>query len=249
MNNSLVEIVGVSKAYPKSCRKSVDGVSFAIQEGEKFGIFGPNGAGKTTLISMLCGITPITEGEILFYFDKKQQITNNLALQFIGFVPQEYAFFMELSPMENLHYFGALYGIKKDEIEKYGLFLLETLGLLHVAHEKTGHFSGGMKRRVNLAIGLIHKPKLLVLDEPTVGVDVQSKVAIMNYLDTLNQQGLTLFYTSHHLNEAEHFCDRIALMDEGKIIALGNISELKEEENVPNLETYFILKTGKEYRD
>lgn len=248
METPLLSINGVHKQYSLSTRKSLSDVSFQVIKGEKFGIFGPNGAGKTTLISSICGLSKPNEGSIEFHFNKRI-LTPKQALPFIGYVPQDFAFFFEMTPLQNLHYFGALLGIDKKTLEFRSHELLEILGLTFVANDKTETFSGGMKRRVNLAIGILNHPELLVLDEPTVGVDVQSKVAIMDYLELLNSKGMTIFYTSHHLSEAEQFCDRISLIDEGKLVAVGTMHELLATSDCSDLESYFIQLTGKGYRD
>jgi ABC-2 type transport system ATP-binding protein len=151
--------------------------------------------------------------------------------------------------MQNLKYFGALYGISSTVLAARIDRLLEQVGLNHVKDKKVGTFSGGMKRRINLAIGLINQPKLLFLDEPTVGVDVQSKVAIVSLLEEINRDGTTIIYTSHHLKEAEDFCDRIALIDEGKIIAIDTLNQLLQANHVSNLEDLLIRLTGKHLRD
>mgnify|MGYP001806607928 CR=1 FL=1 len=238
----------LSIQFKGSEHKNLDTLSFDVLRGEKFGIFGPNGAGKTTLISILCGLIQPDSGSV--YYSVHQPLeTFKQVLTEIGYVPQEYAFYPELSPVQNLNYFGSLYGIPKAERKQRIAELLEILGLQTVAHKKINTFSGGMKRRVNLAIGIINRPKILFLDEPTVGVDVQSKMAIMQYLEELNRQGTTIIYTSHHLKEAEEFCERILLMDHGKMIALDHIKTLLLEHEALNLESLFIKLTGSEYRD
>ena len=243
-----IHITQLIKRYKKAEKNSLDSIDLAVYEGEKFGIFGPNGAGKTTLISVLCGIVAPTSGKVNYHFDKSDLSIREL-LPYIGFVPQDYAFYPELTPLQNLKYFGTLYGISKTELTVRIDHLLEQVGLSHVKDKKVATFSGGMKRRINLAIGLINQPKLLFLDEPTVGVDVQSKVAIVSLLEEINRQGTTIIYTSHHLKEAEDFCDRIALIDEGKIIAVDTLNHLLEANNVSNLEDLLIRLTGKHLRD
>jgi ABC-2 type transport system ATP-binding protein len=167
----------------------------------------------------------------------------------IGFVPQEYAFYQELTPRQNLDYFGAMYNLSKDTLTQRREHLLEVLGLQKAADKKVGTFSGGMKRRVNLAIGIIHQPDILFLDEPTVGVDVQSRNAIIRYLQNINQTGTTIIYTSHHMAEAEEFCKHIALIDHGKLMAAGELDSLKKQHSVASLQSLFINLTGEAYRD
>lgn len=244
----VISIDQLSIQFKGSDNKSLDSLSFEVLKGEKFGIFGPNGAGKTTLISILCGLLVPDSGSVYYAINKPLQ-TYKQVLNEIGFVPQEYAFYPELSPVQNLNYFGALYGIPAIERKQRIAELLEILGLKAVAYKKINTFSGGMKRRVNLAIGIINRPKILFLDEPTVGVDVQSKMAIMQYLEELNKLGTTIIYTSHHLKEAEEFCERILLMDHGKMIALDHLKTLLLEHETVNLESFFIKLTGSEYRD
>lgn len=234
--------------YNRSEVFSLDGITFPIFTGEKIGIFGPNGAGKTTLISLICGLFSPTTGTIHFQINGKQLSNKEIRHQ-IGYVPQEYAFFQELTPEQNLLYFGALYDIPKRELKEKITSLLTILGLQHVAKKKVSTFSGGMKRRVNLAIGMINNPSILFLDEPTVGVDVQSKTAIMSYLEELNQQGTTIVYTSHHLQEAEEFCSRIVLLDHGKLLVIGEIQEVFAQHEVNDLNSFFLKLTGTQYRD
>ena len=171
MNSNLayISISNLSKRYKPNLLPSLDHVSFKINFGKKIGILGPNGAGKTTLISILCGLTAQTSGEIRFKTESEKELYGIDLKRIIGFVPQEYAFYQELTPIQNLAYFGALYDIKKNELKERSYHLLKVLELADVAKKKVNTFSGGMKRKVNLAIGLIHQPKILFLDEPTVG--------------------------------------------------------------------------------
>jgi ABC-2 type transport system ATP-binding protein len=243
-----IHITDLVKRYKNADKNSLDHIDLAVHQGEKFGIFGPNGAGKTTLISVLCGILEPTSGKVSYHFDSRDLAIREL-LPHVGFVPQDFAFYPELTPMQNLKYFGALYGISSTILAARIDRLLEQVGLNHVKDKKVSTFSGGMKRRINLAIGLINQPKLLFLDEPTVGVDVQSKVAIVSLLEEINRDGTTIIYTSHHLKEAEDFCDRIALIDEGKIIAIDTLEQLLQANHVSNLEDLLIRLTGKHLRD
>ena len=228
---------------------SLNDVSLDINEGQIFGLLGPNGAGKTTLISMLCGLIKPTSGHFtindLDYLHHSSKIK-----KIIGVVPQEYALYPTLTARENLHYFGSMYGLKGSYLKDKVIETLDLLGLLKFADKRIETFSGGMKRRVNLIAGIMHNPKVLFLDEPTVGVDVQSKNAILDYLKVLNQNGTTIIYTSHHLAEAEDFCDTIAILDQGRIYAQGTPSTLiASVEEARNLEEVFISLTGKDFRD
>lgn len=243
-----IEVRNVYKRYKAAQEDSLSGVSLRITQGDVFGLLGPNGAGKTTLISVLCGIIPVSSGNVQFYHDGEPYSEAERKRR-IGFVPQEYAFYQELSPRQNLDYFGAMYNLSKTQLEERREHLLQVLGLEKAADKKVGTFSGGMKRRVNLAIGIIHQPQILFLDEPTVGVDVQSRNAIIRYLQQINQDGTSIIYTSHHMSEAEEFCKNIALIDHGKVIAAGELQDLKTQHAVANLQTLFINLTGEEYRD
>jgi ABC-2 type transport system ATP-binding protein len=245
---NVIELHSVSKKYSKSNRFSLEDVSFSIKKGEKLGVFGPNGAGKTTLMSILCRIISQTSGEVN-YKSESGNLSNNAFLNSIGYVPQDFSLYAELSPYQNLRYFGTLYGIQKADLAERIDELLTVLGLHHVRHKKIHTFSGGMKRRVNLAIGIINNPSILFLDEPTVGVDVQSKNAIMAYLEELNKKGTTIIYTSHHMNEAEEFCDNIVLLDQGKLIVHDDLKSLIKKHNATDLQALFLQLTGIEYRD
>lgn len=244
----IIEINQLTKQFSGNSSPAIDSISFNILQGEKFGLFGPNGAGKTTLISLLCGILKADKGSIVYNVDGKK-LTPKTVLPSIGFVPQDFAFYAELTPVQNLSYFGKLHKIPAAQLKSKIDFLLKAVGLDHVKDKKIQSFSGGMKRRINLAIGLINDPKILFLDEPTVGVDVQSKVAIINLLEELNKNGTTIIYTSHHLKEAEHFCNRIALLDHGRVIGMGELSDLLTQSSVDNLEELLIQLTGNTLRD
>ena len=164
-------------------------------------------------------------------------------------MPQDFSYYQELSPVENLEFFGAWSGLTRQEIKNRTDELLHILGLENVRNKQVDKFSGGMKRRVNLAIGVIHNPAILILDEPTVGVDVQTRHAIINYLMELNKNGTTLIYTSHQLGEAEGLCEQVALIDSGEIITQGSLCDLLKEHKHSSLEELFLDLTGKEYRN
>lgn len=245
----IIQVDNLSKKYKDSDYYSVEHLSLTVVEGEVFGLLGPNGAGKTTLISMLCGLVKPTSGSFtiagLSYRNKPMQIR-----KLIGVVPQEYALYPTLTAAENLAYFGAMYGLRGDKLKQSIEDSLTKMGLLKFADKKIGAFSGGMKRRINLLAGILHEPKLLFLDEPTVGVDVQSKNAILDFLKEQNQLGTTIVYTSHHLIEAQELCDRVAIVESGKIIAEGTPKGLiMETKDARNLEDVFIALTGRGLRD
>jgi ABC-2 type transport system ATP-binding protein len=245
----MLHIQKLSKKYKGADYFSVSNLDLEILKGEIFGVLGPNGAGKTTLISMLCSLIKPTSGTFtinnLDYTNNKKELK-----QLIGIVPQEYALYPSLTAYENLSYFGSMYGLKGKVLKESIHLYLEKMGLLEFANKKIEIFSGGMKRRINLIASILHQPKILFLDEPTVGVDVQSKNVIIDHLKQLNKEGTTIVYTSHHLNEAEHFCSRVAIIDNGKIILKGKPKELiSSNEKAHNLEDVFIRYTGKELRD
>ena len=245
----MIIINKLSKKYKGAEDFSVSELDLNIAEGEIFGLLGPNGAGKTTLISMLSSLLKPTSGSFsidgLTYHKNKTQLKES-----IGIVPQEYALYPTLTAIENLMYFGSMYGIPKVDLKQDILDHLETLGLLQFANKKIKTFSGGMKRRINLIAGILHQPKVLFLDEPTVGVDVQSRNVIIDHLKNLNQKGVTIIYTSHHLNEAEEFCSQVAIIDHGKIVCKGKPKQLiADQKNATHLEDVFLAQTGKALRD
>jgi ABC-2 type transport system ATP-binding protein len=246
---SIIQISNLSKIYKDAEMYSLNDFTLDIKEGQIFGLLGPNGAGKTTLISILCGLVKPTSGS--FAIDGLSYAKNaNDIKKIIGVVPQEYALYPTLTARENLLYFGSMYGLKGNDLKEKVIDSLDFLGLLKFADKRIETFSGGMKRRVNLIAGILHNPKVLFLDEPTVGVDVQSKNAILDYLKTLNNQGTTIIYTSHHLAEAQDFCTDIAILDQGKIYAQGTpMGLISATENAKNLEDVFIALTGNELRD
>ena len=243
-----ISINNLTKRYKKSDDDCLKQINLNIYQGEKFGILGPNGAGKTTLISILCGIISYTSGNYQ-YFENGNTLNSLEIKKIIGFVPQDYAFYDELTPLQNMMYFGAFYNLTKNEILKRSEKILSILGLLKVSDKKIKTFSGGLKRRINLALGLINYPKILFLDEPTVGADVQSKYAMIQYLNEINKKGTTIIYTSHHMQEAEDFCNRIALIDNGKLIACDYLAGLFDKHDSSNLKSLFINLTGEGYRD
>jgi ABC-2 type transport system ATP-binding protein len=248
INPKAVSIKQLDFRYPGSDEALLTGLNVEIEKGESFGLFGPNGAGKTTLMNLMTGVLNASAGEIAM-LGHKMGTPSKKANRLFGFVPQDFSFYRELSPVENLEFYGAWAGLDSKRIKKRSAELLNILGLEEVKDKEVNKFSGGMKRRVNLAIGVIHNPSVLFLDEPTVGVDVQTRHAIISYLKELNDNGTTLIYTSHQLTEAETLCRQIALMDTGKIVASGTLDELTKKYRKNNLEELFISLTGKEFRD
>lgn len=249
LNELAINIEHLSFQYSENSGVYFEDFSLQVKKGERFGLFGPNGAGKSTLMSLMTGILKAEKGSIQLLGYDIQKHPTKLINSLFGFVPQDFSFYKELSPVENLEFFGAWYGLSKKETAIVSDELLEILGLSQVRKKQVGLFSGGMKRRVNLAIAVMHSPKLLFLDEPTVGVDVQTRHAILEFLMHLNKQGTTLVYTSHQLAEAESLCENVALIDQGKIIAQNKLEALCEEFHEEGLEGLFLHLTGKAYRD
>ena len=219
----MLALRGLGKDY--GTRRAVDAIDLDVARGEIVGLLGPNGAGKTTTISMVCGVVTPTRGSVAIggipLADKPYDAKAKL-----GLVPQDLAIYEELSALQNLAYFGALYGLAGKRLADRIAFVLDAVGLSERKTEPVKRFSGGMKRRLNIAAGLVHEPELLVLDEPTVGVDPQSRNHIFEVVRTLHKAGVTVVYTSHYMEEVEALCDRVAIMDAGKIVALGTVAEL-----------------------
>ncbi len=248
MEETAVDVRDLSYRYRGQKQPVIPGLDLSVGRGSSFGLFGPNGTGKTTLISLITGLLTYQHGEIRILGKEIKSHRKEVRSQF-GYVPQSLSYYEELSPKHNLQYFGAMLGLSAKTIARRTDHLMEVLGLTGVMNKPVKTFSGGMKRRVNLAIGVIHEPGLIFLDEPTVGVDVQTRHAIISYLRELNKAGATLFYTSHHLSEAEELCDTVALMDEGRLVAHDNLSNLLTSHNEEGLEGLFIKLTGKAFRD
>ncbi len=204
---------------------AVDGVAITIDQGETFGLLGPNGAGKTTSISMIAGLLRPDAGEVSV---AGTAITPNSVAGkgAIGLVPQEIAIYPDLTAAENLTFFGRLYELSGDELSRRVNEVLEVIGLTDRKDDLTKEYSGGMQRRLNIGIGLLHRPQLLILDEPTVGVDPQSRNSILESVESLSAEGMAVLYTTHYMEEAERLCDRVAIIDEGVIKAEGTRREL-----------------------
>lgn len=243
-----IQISDLSFSYKGQSTPIIQQLNLQIKQGDRFGIFGPNGAGKTTLMNLMTGLLLSYQGSVkMLGFEMKDHKKQVNAL--FGFVPQDFSFYNELSPAENMAFFGAWSGLNAKRIKEKTDEILELMHLQAVRDKAVQQFSGGMKRRVNLAIAVMHEPPILFLDEPTVGVDVQSRYAIISYLKQLNEKGTTLVYTSHHLKEAEDLCNEVALIDQGKIIANGALSSLLKTYNRDGLEGLFLDLTGRQYRD
>ncbi len=219
----VLRCAGLTKRFGE--RTAVDDVSLTIAGGETYGLLGPNGAGKTTTISMLCGLTPADAGTVEVAGRPMHPGAVD-AKASVGYVPQDIALYPDLSARENLTFFGKLQGIAKAQLRRRVAEVLDIVGLTDRADEHVDSYSGGMKRRANIAVGLLHEPELLVLDEPTVGVDPQSRNQILESIDRLGGAGLAVLYTTHYMEEAERLCDRVGIIDEGRLVAEGTRAEL-----------------------
>lgn len=245
----IIQVDNISKHYKGADEPTLKGISLEIYAGDIYGLLGPNGAGKTTLISILCGIIPPNSGTAKI--NGKDVFSNlNEIKQLIGVVPQDIALYPTLTARENLQFYGAMFGVHGIELENKIKHWLDRLGLAHAADRRIDKFSGGMKRRINLVASVLHDPKILFLDEPTVGIDVQSRTVIIEQLEELNEQGMTIIYTSHHLDEAESFCSNIGIIDNGTIIATGAPADLiAQTDTARNLEDVFLHLTQRKLRD
>jgi len=217
---TLIKIEGLKKRYAEFT--VVDGISFEINRNEIFGLLGPNGAGKTTTISMICGLLPVTEGEIIFTNcngkDKKSMI---------GYCPQENIFYPKLTCLEQLLFIGQMYGIHPNTAKSRAVELLNLLGLSEKSHVRASKLSGGMKRRLNICLALVHDPEILILDEPETGLDPQSRILVRDFIKTYSKQK-TVILTTHNMDEAERLCDRVAIIDHGKLLLLDTPDNLKK---------------------
>lgn len=248
---TVVKMDGLIKKYDN--KPVVDNLTLEIQEGDIFGLLGPNGAGKSTTMNMICSLLKPTAGNIeLFGMDIKKDI--NKIKPLIGYIPQDLAIYGNLKAWENVELFTSLYHIKGKELKKAIDEALDFVELTDRRNSYAKTFSGGMKRRLNIACALGHKPKLLIFDEPTVGIDPQSRNFILEKIKEANNDGTTVIYTSHYMEEIEAICTRIAIMDNGKIVAIGTKDELKNmvrrtaDEDI-SLEQVFLTLTGKSLRD
>jgi ABC-2 type transport system ATP-binding protein len=218
------QVQGLIKSYGPV--RAVDGVSFTVAKGELYGLLGPNGAGKTTIMSMLSGLLAPDEGRIRFDTIDLAAFPLKVKAQ-LGVVPQEPALYENLSARENLQFWGGLYGLSGARLTHAVDRVLDVVGLTDRAKDPVKEYSGGMKRRINLALGLVHAPRAVLMDEPTVGIDPQARLNILEAVKQVAAGGTTVIYTTHYLEEAEQLCDRIAIMDHGKILAEGTLDELK----------------------
>ncbi len=231
--------------------QAVDNVSFTIKSKEIFGLLGPNGAGKTTTIRILSTVLPADDGRVEIDGYSVADQSDDVR-KIIGVCPQELALYLELSAMDNLVFFGRMAGLSGKSARQTAEEYLDKVGLIDRAKDKVDNFSGGMKRRVNIAIALMSNPRLLFLDEPTVGIDPQSRNHIFETVEGLRDEGMTVLYTTHYMEEADHLCDRLGIIDHGNMIRIGSPEELKSEFGDPDevtLEQVFLELTGRNLRD
>ncbi len=219
----MIEVKNLIKSYQDVT--ALDGISFKLEEGEIFGLLGPNGAGKTTTISIISGLLSADSGSVsvagMDVASRGREVR-----RLMGVVPQEIAIYQELSARENLHFWGSLYGLSGSELRESADRVLDMVGLAERADHRVETYSGGMKRRINLCIGLIHQPRIVMLDEPTLGIDPQARLNILDIVKNEVSRGTTVLYTTHYLEEAENLCDRIAIIDKGEILAEGTLRDL-----------------------
>ena len=244
----MIQVVDLYKKYPQAEHASVDSLSFSFAAGKIIGLLGPNGAGKTTTISILSGLIRDYQGKITVLGADARQNAHKIK-QKIGVVPQQIALYPTLSCRENLFYFGRLYQLPSSQLNKTIEKHLHYFGLAEHADKQVKQFSGGMKRRANIIASLLNNPEILILDEPTAGVDVQSRSMILRFLKTYNEQGNSIIYTSHLLDEAEQLCDEVLIIDHGKKVIQGSPKELISANQCSNLEALFLKLTGNSLRD
>jgi ABC-2 type transport system ATP-binding protein len=220
----VIEVEGLHKSYGETV--AVDGVTLKAQPGEIFGLLGPNGAGKSTIIACLCGLRRPDAGRVRVLGRDLSQ-DGRAARAALGVVPQELALYMDLSARDNLAYWGGAWGLSGKALNERVDAVLEAIGLADRSREKVERFSGGMQRRLNFGCGIVHEPRVLLLDEPTVGVDPQSRVRLLELVRTQARAGVCVLYTTHYMEEAEGLCDRLAILDHGKLLAEGTLGELR----------------------
>jgi ABC-2 type transport system ATP-binding protein len=246
MNESAITVESLVKKFEDVT--AVDGISLQVEKGELFGLLGPNGAGKTTTINILCGLTKPTSGSAkVGGFDVQKETAK--VKELIGVCPQETAIYPYLTGAENVDLFGNLHAMDKGTLQTRRVMLLEKMGLTGDAKRRAEKYSGGMKRRLSLILALIHDPQIAFLDEPTVAMDPQSRHAVWDFIKELKKEDKTIILTTHYMEEAEELCDRVGIIDHGKLIALGTPRELISRNKVKNLEEVFIALTGRKIRE
>ncbi|MBE3137949.1 MAG: ATP-binding cassette domain-containing protein [Thermoplasmata archaeon] len=246
MNEIAINIKNLTKKFEDII--AVDSINLTIKKGELFGLLGPNGAGKTTTINILCGLLKPTSGlaEVAGYSVQKDPVR---VKEIIGVCPQDTAVYSFLTGRENVELFGRLHSMPKEQLKQTVDSLLEKLSLTQDAKKRLGKYSGGMKRRINLVMALVHNPEIAFLDEPTVAMDPQSRHVVWEFIKELKQQRKTVILTTHYMEEAEFLCDRVGIIDHGRIIALDSPKELMKKYHAKNLEDVFIRLTGKNIRE
>jgi ABC-2 type transport system ATP-binding protein len=244
-------LVCTALTYSYGERRAVDGLSFMVRSGEAYGLLGPNGAGKTTTIRMLCGIVPPRSGSVIVDGRRlRPGRAGRDARAALGYVPQDIALYPNLTLAENLGYWATVQGVPRRRRQARAHDVLELVGLADRERDRVEHCSGGMQRRVNLAVALLHRPPVVVLDEPTVGVDAQSRAALLRTLAGLRDAGTALLYTSHYMDEVARLCDRVGVIDHGRLLAEGAPAALvAEHPDVTDLEGLFLDLTGRALRD
>ena len=246
MNESAITVENLIKRFEDAT--AVDGINLQVKKGELFGLLGPNGAGKTTIINVLCGLIKPTSGTgKVGGYDVQKETEKVKTL--IGVCPQETAIYPYLTGAENVELFGDLHTMNKETLKARRDMLLEKMGLTEDARRRSEKYSGGMKRRLSLILALIHNPQIAFLDEPTVAMDPQSRHAVWGFIKELKKEDKTIILTTHYMEEAEELCDRVGIIDHGKLIALGAPQALISKNKVKNLEEVFIALTGRKIRE
>lgn len=242
--DKIIEIKNLCKVYKKGNTVALNNINLSVTKGDFVGLLGPNGAGKTTLISILAGLLKPTSGEFsICNLNFKNRQSGYELKNSIGIVPQEYALYFKLTVYENLMFFGSMYGLKGKKLKNKVLSGIKTLGLEQHKSKQVENLSGGLKRRVNLLAGILHNPKILILDEPTVGVDVHSKKIILNLLKEHHQNGTTILYSSHLFNEVQNICKSVVIIDQGEVIVKGKTEDVLKDHQQNSLEKVFLETT------
>lgn len=243
-----IRIENLEKRYSSEMPRVLKGINLHVKPGEFFGLLGPNGSGKTTLISILTGILSSSKGNVFLCGERLDGSSSEFKTK-IGLAPQEAALYSSLSLEENLTFFGSMHGLKGGELKEQIKFCTDVVQLGNFLDQPIASFSGGMRQRANIAVSIIHKPNILFLDEPTVGVDPQSRNMIFECLREFNASGVTIVYTTHYMEEVEELCSKIGILDHGNIVALGSPEALIAEHECKNMGETFLKLTGKELRD
>ena len=242
-----LEISKVGYKYPNSEEAALSDLNFSIKKGESFGFLGPNGAGKTTLLSCICKQMTDFSGEIKIFSKDLRNLGEEILK--IGFAPQELALYPSLTAYENLDFFSRLSGVSGKKSTEQIKWSLESTGLYERRFQKVEEYSGGMKRRLNLAIAILNRPSLLILDEPTVGVDPQTRNHIFEQVEKLKKENITIIYTTHYMEEVERLCENVGVISSGKLLFVGSLSDLKKQEGFTKLEDCYLSLTGQKHRD